>query len=162
MEKIKIIIISIVSALMNFMGILAIPVFLLVLCNVIDYITGIAAARYRTEGISSYKGIKGIMKKVCMWLLIVVGAVVDILLGYAAQYTGLAISLPFLVAMVVAVWLLINEIISILENMTDIGIKMPPFLAPLIRNMQKQVENSVSTEEKKEEGERTHDTARGL
>ncbi|MED9905191.1 MAG: phage holin family protein [Lachnospiraceae bacterium] len=153
MEKVKVTVIAAVSALMGWLGILAVPVLLLVLCNVIDYGTGIVAAKYRTEEITSYKGMKGIVKKVCMWLLIVLGAVIDTMLNYAVEYIGLSITLPFIVATVVAVWLLVNEIISILENMIDIGVDMPPFLMPLVKNIKKQVEDKASVAE-----ENTEDT----
>lgn len=153
MDKIKLAVIASIAALASWLGILALPVFLLVLCNVIDYITGLLAAPYRTESVSSYKGIRGIIKKVCMWLLIVVGAIVDALLHYAVEYMGWGITLPFIVATVVAVWLLINEIISILENMLDIGVKMPPFLLPLARSIRKPVEEkSILEKEDDDEG----------
>ena len=148
MEKIKVIVTAIVSALMSWLGILAIPVLLLVGCNVIDYGTGLCAAKYREERIDTYKGLKGIVKKVCMWLLIVVGAFIDILINYAVEYMGFAISLPFIVATIVAVWLIVNEIISILENMTDIGVDMPPFLLPLVKNIKHQVEEKADMEGK--------------
>lgn len=74
MEKVKTMIIAAMSALMSWLGILAVPVFLLVGCNIIDYVTGLCAAKYRKDKkISSYKSIRGIIKKVCMWLLILVG-----------------------------------------------------------------------------------------
>lgn len=98
---------------------------------------------YRTESVNSYKGIRGIVKKVCMWLLIVVGVIVDAMLNYAVEYIGWGIALPFIVATVVAVWLLVNEIISILENILDIGVTIPPFLLPLVRNIKKTVEEKT-------------------
>lgn len=147
MEKVKVIVTAIVSSIMSWLGILAVPVFLLVGCNVLDYITGLCAAKYRSERIDSYKGFRGIVKKVCMWLLIVVGAFVDILLTYAAEYIGLAVAVPFVVATVVAVWLIVNEIISILENMVDIGVDMPPFLLPLVKNIKHQVEETATVKE---------------
>lgn len=143
MDKFKVTVTAVISALMSWMGILAVPVFLLVGCNLIDYFTGLCAAKYRSEGISSYKGIRGIIKKVCMWLLVVVGAVVDALLNYVAEYIGLGITIPFIIATVVAVWLVVNEIISILENMLDIGVSMPPFLMPVVKYIKKQMEEKA-------------------
>ena len=70
MEKVKMIIIAVWGALMSALGVLAVPVLLLVFCNVIDYFTGVMAAKYRSQSINSYKGIKGITKKVafgCCW-----------------------------------------------------------------------------------------------
>ena len=129
-----------VSAVMDFLGILAIPVFLMVGCNLIDYITGLIASKYRNEKMNSYKGMRGIAKKVCMWLLVVVGAVVDELIKYATQTMGFNIQIPFIVATLVAVWIVVNEIISILENIVDIGIELPPFLMPIVRRIKKEVE----------------------
>lgn len=147
MDKLKALVITIISALMSLLGVLAVPVFLLVGCNLIDYVTGIVAAQYREEEVNSYKGIKGIIKKVCMWLLIVVGAIVDTLLNYATSYIGSGFKLPFIVATVVAVWLIVNEIISILENMVDIGVDMPPFLMPLVKHIKKKVEEKAEVDE---------------
>lgn len=144
MNKIKTTVIAVVSALMGWLGILAVPVFLLIGCNLIDYGTGLAAAQYRSDGgISSYKSIRGIAKKVCQWLLIVVGAWVDILINYAIECAGIEITIPFIVGTVVAVWLVVNEIISILENMIDIGVEMPPFLLPLVKYIRQQTENKA-------------------
>lgn len=146
MEKIKIIITAVISTLMSWLGILALPVLLLVGCNILDYFTGLCASGYRDEAISSYRGLWGIIKKVCMWLLIVVGAVIDALLNYAVQSIWPDFGIPYIVATVVAVWLVVNEIISILENMIDIGVEMPPFLIPLVKNIKRQVENKTEVE----------------
>lgn len=151
MDKVKGTVIAVISALMSWLGILAIPVFLLVGCNVVDYLTGICAAKYRTEPISSYKGIRGIIKKVCMWLLVVIGAWIDILINYAIHTAGIELTIPFIVATVVAVWLVVNEIISILENMIDIGVDMPPFLLPLMKNIKKKTEDTVKIKDVEED-----------
>lgn len=160
MDKIKATVITVISALMSWLGILAIPVFLLVGCNVIDYLTGICAAEYRTESISSYKGIRGIIKKVCMWLLVVIGAWIDILINYAIHTAGIELTIPFIVATVVAVWLVVNEIISILENMIDIGVDMPPFLLPLMKNIKKKTEDTVKIKDVEED--ESDDSSGGL
>lgn len=126
---------SLVSSLL---GILTVPVLLMVLCNVIDYITGLMASVCRAEDINSYKSIRGIMKKVCMWLLVVVGAIVDELLQYASETIGIAVPFTFLVACVVAVWIVCNELISILENIRDMGVKLPGFLQPLVEHIKQE------------------------
>lgn len=149
MEKVKVTFTAALSMLFSWLGILAVPVFLLVGCNLIDYFTGLAAAQYRKEHISSYKGIRGIIKKVCMWLLILVGWIMDQLIAYTAVTLGVAVSLPYIVATAVAVWLICNEIISILENMIDIGADIPPFLMPLAQMIKEKTEEK--TEQKEEE-----------
>lgn len=151
MDKIKVTVISVVSALMSWLGILAVPVLLLVGCNLIDYWTGVRAAKYRNEPISSYKGIRGIEKKVGMWLLVLVGAWIDILINYAVETAGIGLTIPFIVATVVAVWLVVNEIISILENLKDIGTNIPPFLLPLMKNIKTKVEEKTEIMEEMED-----------
>ena len=148
MDKLKAVLIVVISAIMDLLGILAIPAFLMVGCNLIDYITGLIASKYREEQISSYKGMRGIIKKVCMWLLVVVGAMIDVLIKYAASTMGLSIQIPFIVATLVAVWIIANEIISILENIIDIGVELPPFLMPIVKRIKKEVEEVGDDKEK--------------
>lgn len=135
------------SLLSSILGILYVPVLLMVACNVIDYITGLLAAGSRQDGgISSYRSMRGIIKKVTMWLLVVVGAIVDQMILYACEVMGYQIHLTFLVACVVAVWIVCNELISILENMVDIGIDLPKFLIPLVSNLKNSIDNMGDTD----------------
>lgn len=128
--------------LSSWLGVLAIPVYVLVACNVMDYITGLAAAHRRNQQISSYIGVLGIAKKVCMWLLIGVGAVVDWLLIYCGNQLGFEVHLPMLAASLVAVWLIINEVISILENIGDIGVPLPAFLTKIVQGLKSKIEGA--------------------
>lgn len=138
--------------LSSILGILYVPVLLMVLCNVIDYITGLVAAHYRGEKVSSYVGLRGMVKKVCLWLLVVVGAIMDTLIKYAADTVGITPPIHFLIACVVAVWIICNELISILENMVDIGVNIPPFLLPLVKLLKEQAEKAGEQKEVQEEG----------
>ncbi len=133
------------SVLSSVLGTLYIPIILMVLCNVIDYATGLMAAPSRKEGISSYRGMRGICKKVSMWLLVVVGAIIDQLLKYATDTFGIALPFSFLVACIVAVWIICNELISILENMVDIGVEIPVFLMPLVRHIRNQMDEAAES-----------------
>lgn len=94
MKQFKTIFTTAGSVLSSILGVLYIPTLLMVLCNIIDYATGLMAAKYRADGtISSYKSFRGIAKKVSMWLLVIVGAIIDQLLLYASHTVG--IELPF-------------------------------------------------------------------
>lgn len=151
MEKLKVIVTAVLSIILSALGILAIPVLLLVTCNLIDYFTGIAASKFRKQQIDSYKGIRGIAKKICMWLLVGVGVIVDQLLSYSAGVIGITLPFTFLVACVVAIWLICNEIISILENINDIGVTLPPFLQPIVKNLKSQVEQKTAIDNNDQE-----------
>ena len=143
MDKVKAAFIAAFSAIFGWLGILAVPVLILAGLNVTDYITGIVASKRRNEQVTSDKGLWGIVKKVGMWILVGIGWAMDVLINYAGQYVGLTIKLPFVVATIVAVWLICNEIISILENLLDIGVAMPPFLLPLARMIKGRVEDKT-------------------
>ena len=143
MDKLKGIFASFLGALTSLFGALAIPIVLLVACNIVDYVTGLGASAYRGQEISSYKGIRGITKKVCMWLLVVVGVIVDELVVYAVAQMGLVMPFTFMIACIVALWLICNELISILENLKDIGVPMPDFLVKLTKNLKSQIESKA-------------------
>lgn len=147
-NTLKAIITGATGCISSMLGILYIPVLLMVICNIIDYATGLAAARYRHQRIDSYKGLRGITKKVCMWLLVVVGVVIDQLMRYAANTIGITVPFTFLIGCVVAIWIVCNEIISILENIVDIGVPVPPFLTPIIKNLKTKVEEMGTKEDK--------------
>ena len=151
MEKEKIAIVLFLSVVSSKIGVLAIPIFILVTCNIIDYTTGFMAAPYRGQEHTSYKSFKGVAKKICMWLLVLIGVLMDILIEYATQQVSwLNISLPFVVATAVTFWLAFNEVISILENMIDIGVEIPPFLMPLAKNIKTKVESTVHMEDEED------------
>lgn len=142
LKTVKAICVAAFGLLSSWLGVLTIPVYVLVACNVMDYITGLAAAHRRGQKVSSYVGVLGIAKKVCMWLLIGVGAVVDWLLMYCGSQLGFEIHLPMLAASLVAVWLIVNEIISILENIGDIGVPLPGFLTKIVQGLKSKIEGA--------------------
>lgn len=135
--------VTICGTLSSVLGILYIPVILMVVSNVIDYITGIFAAIYNGEKISSSIGFKGIIKKICMWLLVVVGVVVDELIKYATVTIGLNFPFTFLIACIVAIWIVCNEVISILENIKRTGTKVPKFLDKILYYIKDRAEETA-------------------
>lgn len=145
-NKIKAFLTAIFAGITSIFGTLTIPVLLLVACSLIDYATGVIAAPNRGEKISSKTGLRGIVKKLCMWLLVFVGAIIDELIRYAINITGF--ELPFkincLIACIVAIWLVCNELISILENLKDIGVPLPGFLNSIVRHIKSQAEVKVN------------------
>lgn len=144
---------SIFAILTSWLGNLAIPVYTLVACNIIDYITGVTAAKNRGKVVSSSYGFMGIVKKIFMWFLIYLGVLIDRMLEYIVASLNIPIVFPYVVGCAVAIWLVLNEIISILENMNDIGVPMPPFLMPLVQRLKVQVEKKTEESEEVENEE---------
>ena len=150
----KIIFTGIVAALSAWLGVLYIPVLLMVTANVIDYVTGLMASPYRKENIKSYKAFKGVAKKIGMWLLVVVGFIVDQMILYTIDNFGFVSPVKYLVACVVCIWIVCNEIISILENLIDIGVALPPFLKPLVEKIKDQTETLIDPTEEAHQNDR--------
>jgi len=149
MDKIKTIFTAFTSAFFSFFGLLAIPILLLVSANITDYITGLMAAKYRGKSWDSKVGVKGIFKKIGMWFLVLVGFMMDILISYSVSQLGIELPINCLVACVVAIWIVCNEFISILENLSDMHVNLPPFLQPLIENIRKQTEEKITLNNEK-------------
>lgn len=143
MEKMKAIFVTVFGTIFSWLGILAIPVIILLGLNIADYVTGIAAAPYRDVSderpVKSYKSIRGIQKKVCMYLLILVGWIVDTMLCTTLKQAGFTFSWPNIFATVITCWLIFNEIISLLENIDDIGTPIPPFLMPIMKMIRQKI-----------------------
>ncbi len=143
---------ALLSALFSWLTVVAVPMILLVVLQLIDYATGLCAAKYRNEHISSYKSFNGIAKKICMWLLVVVGGIVDWLIVYGSTSIGITLPLNGIVAIAVCVWLMCNEIISVLENMIDIGVRLPKFMLRITKHIQSKVEGAVDVTADEDEG----------
>lgn len=105
-----------------------------------DYVSGVTAAWIKGE-LSSRVGIIGIVKKVAYALIIVVGIVVDWVIQTAAEKIGIDAGNFYYFALLVIVWLIVNECISILENVSRIGVPIPPFLLKLTQKLKSTTES---------------------
>lgn len=119
---------------------LLVPVIMVSVVMLCDYASGVAAAWVKGE-LSSRVGIVGIVKKVAYALIIVVGIVVDWVVQVAAEKIGIDAGNFYYFALLVIVWLIINECISILENVARIGVPVPPFLAKLTKKLENTTES---------------------
>lgn len=135
------------SPICAYFGALGFPMILLLAVIVFDYISGLCAA-WSSHSLSSRIGILGIVKKVCYLLLVAVGIVIDLVLQ-----NGLADVFPSLfgegchpVALLVIIWLIVNECLSILENLSEIGIPMPLFLARIVSKLKRTLESTADSE----------------
>lgn len=138
-----------VGAFFSFFGILAVPLALLIPCNLIDYFTGLAAARVNGQKITSKKSFEGIVKKILMYFLIFVGFGIDCMISYVTATLHIDMHFPLLFAAIVASWLVINELISITENCEAAGVTIP-VLSPVLRFVKKKIEVVVDVPEDKE------------
>lgn len=120
---------------------LAVPVFVLAGVMIIDYISGIASAWVKRE-LSSRVGIIGIVKKLAYLLAVAVAIVVDWVVQTAAIELGIDLGGFYFFGLLVTIWLVLNECISILENLSEIGVPLPAFLLKIIEKLEKTVEET--------------------
>ena len=136
------------GALAAYFNVLLIPLIVLVAVMMIDYITGMAGAAY-TGKINSRVGIIGIVKKICYLALVAVGIVVDYLITTALVQIGIAIQINYCFGMIITIWLIINELISILENLGELNIPLPHFLIRTVKSLKGRVEDTAKDEKEK-------------
>ena len=121
-----------------------VPLVVLVAAMMLDYATGLAKA-YSAGELSSRVGIRGILKKLGYLVIVAVAGMLDWLIRYGAAALGWEWAPEFLVSSVVIVWLIINELISILENVAAVGAPVPEFLLKLIRKLKTVTEKQAET-----------------
>lgn len=131
-----------------YFGIIIVPLIVLCVVMVIDYITGMISAWKNTE-LSSKKGLFGIVKKVCYVALVCVGMGVDWLIYSGMKQIGVDVNYTIFFGVLVTVWLVINELISILENLKNIGVPLPDFLLKVVNRLKVSTENRIESEENK-------------
>lgn len=106
---------------------------------VLDYITGIAAAIYNKQ-LNSGLGLRGVIKKVAEFCIIAVAMMSDEVVSLAANYLNVTVSTYGAISAIVTIWLILNELISILENIAKINVALPPFLMSAIKLLKQHTE----------------------
>ena len=133
---------------------LAVPVIMLAVLMLLDYISGVVEAWVHNT-MSSRVGIIGIVKKLCYALVVVVAIVIDLVIQYAAGQVGFDLTGVYCFGLLVTIWLIFNESISILENVAEIGGPEVPFLGRLLRHLknttEKQAEEAIPEEGKSDD-----------
>lgn len=142
----KILIAAVLAALGAYLQQLAAPLAVLIVVMVLDYISGISAA-WKTKTLDSRVGLVGIVKKVCYLLIVAVGMVLDYLIQMLGGRFGLSMEGAYFVGLVVIIWLIINECISILENTAEMGVPVPPFVGALLKRLKRHTEEAAGDDD---------------
>ena len=134
------------AALSAYCGELIIPLAVLLAAMIADYISGMAKA-WTSAQLSSRVGIVGIVKKLSYLLIVCAGMGVDWVIATAAAAAGIDLGVTYFVGLLVIVWLVINELLSIVENVAAMGVSVPGFLLKLIGHIKNRVEDKADTGE---------------
>ena len=85
----------------------------------------------------------GILKKVCYLLIVAVGMVLDYLIAMLGGQFGLQLENVYFVGLLVIIWLIINECISILENCDEMSLPVPGFIGKLLTRLKRHTEEAA-------------------
>ena len=139
-KTIQAVVSAVITGLLYYFGIVAVPIIILIVAMIIDYVTGMMSAWLNSE-LSSKKGIKGIVKKVSYLALVAVAMIVDWLIFQGLQQINVDLHYSVFFAVLVTVWLIINELISVLENLSRMGVPIPNFLKKMVNRLKNTVDD---------------------
>ena len=136
------------------LGILGPVLVILLLMMVLDYVTGMLASKREAidhpedpaYGWSSKKGAAGIIKKVGYICVIAVAIVIDYIILHVAAGLGIAVTAKAFFALLVAVWYILNELLSIIENAGRMGAQVPEWLQRYIAVLKSKIDDTANPE----------------
>lgn len=153
-QKATVGIVGVISAvggwLFSRIGILLYVILLLVVMMFADYVTGMMASKREAidhpddpaYGWNSAKGAIGIFKKVAYMFVILVAVAVDYIIRKIAIGMGVQFDAKAIFGLMVAVWYLLNEMLSIIENAGRMGAPVPEWLARYISVLKNKIEDN--------------------
>lgn len=130
MDKFKIILGGIITAVSGFLGGMDGIMYALITFVSIDYVTGVMAAAKKKE-LSSEVGFWGIVRKVCIISLVGVAHFIDVYVMQSRDVFRTAVALYYIG----------NEGLSLLENIGCLGVKLPKKLVDVLRQIRDKNDN---------------------
>ena len=144
-----------IAAISAKLGILFYVLLIFAFAMVIDFISGMAASKKEsienpedlTKGWSSKRGMLGIFKKFGYILIVLVAIIVDYVIFKVAATLNINMPTTTFFGLLVAVWFVLNELLSIIENAGRMGADgIPDFLVNAITVLKGKVENKGKSE----------------
>ena len=132
------------------LGILFPVLMVLIFMMIVDYITGMMASMEEAVdhpddpayGWNSKKGLKGIIKKFGYICMIAVAMVVDYIIADIATHMGIKVPTETFFGLLVAIWYILNELLSITENAGRMGTPVPEWLRKYIAALKQQIDET--------------------
>lgn len=119
---------------------------------VLDFISGMGASKKealaypddKTKGWSSKKGLMGIIKKFGYICIVAVAVIIDVILMRLTDLLGVSMPMNTFFSVLVLVWFILNECLSIIENAGRMGVvELPAFLTKVIAVLKDTVEDKA-------------------
>lgn len=114
---------------------------------VLDVLTGIVKAKATGEGLSSKKAGKGFWRKMSLFAALLFGIFLDYAAAAVIAHTGVSFGADMPFALIVCAYIIINEAISIAENLyLSNPDSFPKWIADKLKVAKKQVDRGNSEE----------------
>lgn len=140
-NTIKVILSAAIAAAAAYLHQLIVPAIVLLALNALDWVSGVWAAWVHDE-VSSRVGVRGFARKLGYWLMVVVGIGIDYILAHAGAVIGQDFHPPCMVGLLMIVWLSLNELISIMENVARAGGPVPPWLGKILNHLKQRADHA--------------------
>ncbi len=148
MDKIKGTVVLISTVIGNELGMICPALVLLMFLMIADYVSGMLASKKEAAehpnnkryGWSSQKSIIGIYKKFGYILTVFVAISTDYVIYALLGEMGIEYQMKTTFGFIVTIWLVINEMLSLLENAGRMGVKLPKFLLDILAEMKKDID----------------------
>lgn len=127
-------------------GSISIPMIVLLLLIILDYILGILAAVKEEKKFDASKAIWGAVKKVGYAIVILFGILVDMLLLQGINEIGLNIPWPAIFSIAATVYLCGIEFFSGCRHLITLGVPVPKFLVKFAEFLQEKTEQVMENE----------------
>lgn len=112
---------------------------------VFDSVTGVIKAKTTGEGLSSKKGWKGFWKKIALLVGLLFGIYLDYAVPMLFLKTGLTLDIDLPFALIICCYIVLNECISIAENLYLINPDiMPKWIARMLKVAKGEIEKEGS------------------
>lgn len=132
----------------DILGLVGPAMILLCILMIVDYVSGMLASKKeavehpkgKKYGWNSKKGIIGIYKKVGYLLTILVAISTDYIIFRFIKEIGIDYNTNTFFGLLVVIWFILNELISILENAGRMGVMLPGFLMKILSEIKGKIE----------------------
>ena len=148
MDWIKICVSIVLGALATFFEQYGLIIAVVAIAIVIDCITGLVKAKISYEGWDSKKATKGFWKKIALFVALAFGIFLDFFIPTVLIEIGVIIpfNLPF--ALIIGCYIVLNECISICENLYIINPEIiPQWIVNLLKVAKRDIESKSDTDE---------------
>ena len=145
------------------LGVLFYALTLFMIVMIIDFVSGMAASKKealehphnKKYGWSSKKGMLGILKKFGYILIVTVAIIFDYLILKVAGSIGIEMPATTFFGLLITVWFILNECLSIVENAGRLGVEgIPKFLTDALVVLKHSIEEKGEETDGKDHNDR--------